>query len=361
MIRIVTTLILTLAIGFPSLVAAAEEYWEYTFRPGDSLWKIAEKYTTSVNNWGEILRINSIEESTDRTIPPGTRIRIPISMLKKQPTPALVIAISGAVNLVRADGEQAEITVGTELFSGDRVITGERQSLRMQFADKSELQVLSNSEVVLDKLSHFKETGMVDTRIRLDTGSVRTRVIKQKPGDRYEIITPAAITAVRGTTFRLSSDDSQISRTEVTEGLVVVSADQAEKDVNYGFGIVAEQDKPLPEPVELLDPPEIGDNQFADKSKLQVSWTKLDGAEFYRYELATDENFDQISVASRTDDNGIQLDELTPGQYYLRVRGVDQYRLEGFDAVKGFVIEEPSDDSFALKLFLGLGVLLLAL
>lgn len=90
-------------------------------------------------------------------------------------------------------------------------------------------------------------------------------------------------------------------------------------------------------------------------------WFELEGAEFYRYELATDENFDQISVASRTDDNGIQLDELTPGQYYLRVRGVDQYRLEGFDAVKGFVIEEPSDDSFALKLFLGLGVLLLAL
>lgn len=179
MIRIVPTLLLTLAISFPNLVAAAEEYWEYTFRPGDSLWKNAEKYTTSVNNWGELLRINSIEESTDRTIPPGTRILIPISMLKKQPTPALVIALSGGVKLVRADGEQAELTVGTELFSGDRVTTGERQSLRMQFADKSELQVLPNSEVVLDKLSHFKETGMVDTRIRLNTGSVRTQVIKQ--------------------------------------------------------------------------------------------------------------------------------------------------------------------------------------
>ena len=361
MIRIVLTLLLTLAISFPNLVTAAEEYWEYTLRPGDSLWKIAEKYTTSVNNWGELLRINSIEEATDRTIPPGTRILIPISMLKKQPTPALVIALSGAVNLVRADGEQAELTVGTELFSGDRVITGERQSLRMQFADKSELQVLPNSEVVLDKLSHFKATGMVDTRIRLNTGGVRTRVIKQKPGDRYEIITPAAVTAVRGTTFRLSSDENKIGRTEVLDGRVAVSADQAEKDVNSGFGIVAEQNKPLPEPVELLDPPELSDNQSVGATRLKVWWFKLEGAEFYRYELATDENFDQISVASRTNDNRIQLDELAPGQYYLRVRGVDQYRLEGFDAVKSFVIEEPSDDSFALKLILGIGVLLLAL
>ncbi|MDH3633618.1 MAG: FecR domain-containing protein [Gammaproteobacteria bacterium] len=362
MLRPVLTLLLTLAISLPNLVIAAEEYWEYTFRPGDSLWKIAEKYTTSVNNWGELLKLNSIDEASDRTILPGTRIVIPVSMLKLQPTPALVIAVNGAATLVRANGEESVLTVGTELFSGDRVVTGDQQSLRMQFADKSELQVLANSEIVLDKLSHFKETGMVDTQIRLNSGRVRTWVIKQKPGDRYEIKTPAAITAVRGTTFRLSSDDSQISRTEVTEGLVVVSADQAEKDVNSGFGIVAEEGKPLPDPVKLLAPPEISNNQSADTSKLQVSWTILDGAEFYRYQLATDEKFDQIAIDDRTDDSEIRLDELLPGQYYLRVRGVDQFRLEGFESVKSFVIEEPSNEDFyAWKIIIPVGMLLLVL
>ena len=162
MLRPVITLLLTLAISLPNLVAAAEEYWEYTFRPGDSLWKIAEEYTTSVNNWGELLKINSIEQAADRTILPGTRISIPVSILKLQPSPALVIAVSGAAYLVRADGQQAELTIGMELFSGDRVVTGDRQSLRMQFADKSELQVLPNSEVVLDKLSLFKQTGLLN-------------------------------------------------------------------------------------------------------------------------------------------------------------------------------------------------------
>ena len=81
----------------------------------------------------------------------------------------------------------------------------------MQFADQSELQVLPNSEVVLDKLSHHKHTGMVDTRIRLNSGSVNTRVEKQGPDSHYEISTPAAITAVRGTAFRLSSDAEHIS------------------------------------------------------------------------------------------------------------------------------------------------------
>ena len=79
--------------GLPGLLAAEEEYWEYTFRPGDSIWKIAEKYTTSVNNWVEIQELNKIRQGPDRRIPPGTRIIIPVSMLKQQPVPAVVIAV----------------------------------------------------------------------------------------------------------------------------------------------------------------------------------------------------------------------------------------------------------------------------
>lgn len=363
MFRPLFTLLLALAICLPNPVVAAEDYWEYTFRPGDSLWKIAEKYTTSINNWGELLRINSIEDAEDRTLLPGTRISIPVSMLKLQPAPALVVAVNGAPYVVRADGEQAKLTVGIELYNGDRVVTGDRQSLRMQFADKSELQVLPNSEVVLDKLSQFEQTGMVDTRIRLNSGRVNTWVEKQKPGNRYEIKTPAAITAVRGTNFRLSSDDSQISRTEVTEGFVAVSAGDSEKDIEDGFGIVAEQDKPLPDPIKLLPPPRISDNLSVDKSKLQVSWMNLAGAESYRYQLATDEKFDQVTIYGSTRENEIRLDELLPGQYFLRVRGVDQYKLEGMDSTIGsFLIQEKVVKEFSIwSIIIPVGMILLAL
>ena len=154
MFRFITTLLLMLAISLPAIVSAEEEYWEYTFRPGDSIWSIAEKYTTSVRNWDEIQKINKIRQGPDRKIRPGTRIVIPVSMLKQQPTPALVIALSGDVNLLRANGDSAILKVGDKLYSGDRVVTADKQNLRIQFADKSELQVLANSEVILDKLSH---------------------------------------------------------------------------------------------------------------------------------------------------------------------------------------------------------------
>lgn len=341
MLRFISTLLLMLAISLPGLVSAEEEYWEYTFRPGDSIWKIAKKYTTTVNNWDEIQKINQIRQGPDRKIRPGTRIVIPVSMLKLQPTPALVIALNGDVSLIRANGDKVKVIVGEKLYSGDRVVTVDKQSLRMQFADKSELQVLPNSELVLDKLSQHKQTGMVDTRVRLNSGSVNTWVEKQQPDSRYEIITPAAITAVRGTAFRLSTDDEQISRTEVTEGFVAVSAGESEKNVQDGFGIVAEKDKPLPEPVKLLSPPEVSVKPSPDQTAVQLLWVAMDGAKYYRYQLATDEKFNHVTVDSTTVENTVEMNQLQPGHYYLRVRGVDQFKLEGLDSVINFDIKEP--------------------
>ncbi|MGB5583126.1 MAG: FecR domain-containing protein [Gammaproteobacteria bacterium] len=360
--RLLISLLFILAISRAGLVVAEEEYWEYTFRPGDSIWNVAEKYTTTVDNWLEIRELNKIHEGPDRRIPPGTRIVIPVSMLKLQPVPAVVIAVRGTVTVERAKGDRMQARTGIELFSGDRVITADEQSLRMQFADRSELQVLPNSIVVLDKLSHHEQTGMVDTRVRLNNGRVNTWVEKLKPDSRYEIRTPAATTAVRGTAYRLTSEDSQISRAEVTTGLVGVAAGNTERDVKEGYGIVAEKDKPLPEPVKLLPSPEISDNLSADKSRLQVQWKPLDGAAFYRYQLATDKSFDQVIVDSSTKDNQIELKDLAPARYFLRVRGVDQYQLEGLDAIRDYeIVEPPAEEDRSWIVILSIGIMLLVM
>lgn len=335
--RILYMLVLFM-ISFSGLISASEEYWEYTFRPGDSIWKIANKYTTSVKNWSEIQRINNIKLGPDRRIQPGTRIVIPVSMLKVKPTPATVIAVNGEARLTRANGESEVIKIGTLLYSGDSVTTVSEQSLRIQFADYSELQVLADTQIVLDKLSHHKQNGMVDTRVRLNLGSVKTWVEKQKANSHYELRTPAALTAVRGTAFRLSSDKHQISRVEVSEGLVAVSAGGVEKAVKEGFGLIAEKDKPLLDPVMLLPAPILSGNQAVGQQQLKISWQELDGAVSYRYQLATDDKFNQITIDNTTVENKLEITDLVPARYFLRVRGVDKINLEGEDAEKVFEI-----------------------
>jgi len=360
-LRLLSLLLITWGLVFSTSSHAEEEYWEYTFRPGDTIWKIAREHTSTVNNWSQIQEINRILEGPDRRILPGTRIKIPVSMLKQQPTPALVIAVSGEVKLIRDNGEQDQVEVGTRLYSGDRLQTEQQQSVRVQFADKSELQVFSQSEVVLDKISHHQDTGMVDTRVRLNRGRVKTWVEKLKPASKYEIKTPAAITAVRGTQFRMSSDSSEISRTEVTEGLVAVAAGNEVKQVKDGFGIVAEIGKPLPEPVKLLEAPQIISLAAGKSKTINLSWKLLPGAEFYRYQLARDEKFSQLLVDRSTRENRVEVAGLEPGKHYVRLRGIDGFKLEGKDAIGHFeILKAPEgQDNWEVIMSIGAGLLLM--
>ena len=355
-----TSIVLLLAAFFANACLANEEYWEYTFRPGDSIWKIAKEHTTSVNNWSEIQRINNIAKGPDRTIQPGARIKIPIHMLKQQPVPATVVAVRGAVKVVRADGASATATVGSHLYSGDQVITTAAQSLRMQFADGSELQVEAHSKIKLDKLSYHEKTGMVDTRVRLQQGRANTWVEKLKPKSRYQIQTPAAITAVRGTAYRLSSDENQISRTEVTEGNVGVSAGGDTQQVESGYGLVVEQGKPLSAPVKLLSAPGISDNQSRVHGQLELAWTTLDGAANYRYQLAQDAAFDLLVLNESTQQTKLKVSDLKPGDYFLRVRGIAANKLEGLNATRSFRIEpKPPNPGHAEKVIIPSGMLIL--
>lgn len=165
----------------------------------------------------------------------------------------------------------------------------------------------------------------------------------------------------------MTAEGDQISRTEVTEGIVGVSAGDSKKDVKDGYGIVVEKGKPLPEPVKLLPSPEISENLFADNSELHVSWNKLDGATFYRYQLAKDEKFNQVVTDNTTIENTIKMTQLQPGHYYLRIKGVDSNKLQGLDAVNEYEIKQAAiveavveDDSYwKVIMTTGLVVLLL--
>ncbi len=306
---------------------AEEAYWEYTFRPGDTIWQLAKTYTTSVKNWLEIQKINHISQGPDRQIPPGTRIKIPVSMLKMQAAPAVVVSTSENVQLTHTDNTADTLATYNKLFSGDTITTVDGQFVTLRFADGSMLNILPNSSVTMDTLSQFKQTGMIDTRIHVESGNIDTRVNLQPNGNRYEITTPSAVTAVRGTQFRVSADAENITRTEVAGGIVAVSAGDSTQKVNKGFGVIAEKGKPVSEPIKLLEAPQLA---FDNIQTLQ--WQALDKAVSYHYQVATDTEFSHIISDARTDTPAVSLTALQEGSYFARVRGIDTNKLEGINA-----------------------------
>ncbi len=318
---------------------AQAEDWIYTTRPGDTLWDISKDYLKSANYWQRLQQYNNITNA--KQIPPGTRIRAPLEWLKTPPSPAQAVKVSGPASITLVDGKPTALTEGMMLPAGSIIETGAGASVTLNFSDGSTLLLQEQSQLILDSLSTYRDTGMVDTRMRLQKGRVDTKVIPFKaPGGRYEITTPAAVAAVRGTQFRVSADENKaLMRSEVIRGKVVVEGAGVSQEVNGGFGTVAEAGKaPLP-PRKLLSEPNLFDlPEELKQVPVTFSWPALEGAVNYRAQLASDRNFDALLQDTVFSSPQASWPELKDGDYVLRVRAVDELGLEGLNASHSFTL-----------------------
>lgn len=334
--------LLVLVLGLNSAVTHAEpQYWVYTVRPGDNIWNLTDKYCTSVLHWKRVQVLNNVR--LDRQIPPGTKLLFPMDILKYQPASAQVVQVRGSAQLLHAGSQSGTpLKAGTELRSGDRIVTSAGANVSVNFADGSELLILESSEVVMDTLSAWGRTGMVDTRVRLQGGRVNTRVKpSQGPGSRYHIITPAAVAAVRGTQFRVAAADrGAVTRSEVTEGTVNVGAQRNGQAIEAGYGLVSEAGKPPQAPRQLLPAPDLGATAARQRTlPLQFEWAAQPGAKGYRLQIAPNQRFETLIANQLTDKPRLQWHDLPDGRYALRVRAIDELGLEGLDSIMEFEVD----------------------
>ncbi len=332
--------IFSLCSSFTSSLLAQD--WVYTTRPGDNLWDISQKYLSSMSYWRELQALNNIENP--KQMSPGTRLRLPIAWLKVQPVAVRVLDVTGNV-IVKSgkSGQTSGVTVDTLLNVNDEIRTEDNSSVVLLFADGSQLLLQSNSQLRLNVIRAYGETGMVDSRVRLNNGRVDTRIVPSKgPGGRFEVHTPGALSAVRGTQFRMSSDISeQVSTTEVIVGRVAVSAAGETQVIPAGFGTVVETGKPPLQAQALLPPPDLSGlgNTFYQESVTLV-WPELEGARSYRLQLAPDDQFRKLFMDVNTQHSQLTFTTLADGEYAVRIHGVDELGLGGRDAVHHFNVDK---------------------
>lgn len=311
----------------------AEGEFVYIARPRDTLIGIARRLLIEPGRWSEIQTRNSIADP--RRIPLGTQIRIPYSWLRLSPDTATVTALNGEVR-----NETRNLAIGDALPEGSQVYTGADGSVTLSLADGSVITLQKSSELTLEGMRRV--TGLPeahDTRVKLQSGRVQTVVKPQGNVGRFEIRTPVAVSAVRGTQFRSSFEPgTENATTETLEGLVAVSGSAATVSVPADYGTrVARDTAPLP-PVPLLPPPDLQAlPETSGASRLLLQWPAVTGATAYRIQLAPDAEFH--SLLADTISAGPQVDLPAPadGSYWLRVRSVDSLGLEGQDAVRTLV------------------------
>lgn len=328
--------------------SAMAQDWVYRVRPGDTLWQISAAYVKPDIDWRRLQEHNQITDPY--RLPPGLRLRIPLTWLAMQPAKAKVVALEGNATVVEGgQGQPQAVTSGMLLGVGSVLRTTAGASLSLQFADGSRLRLREHSELVLDRLSRYGRTGMADTRLRLQRGRISNDVQHLRgPGAQFIVDTPTASSAVRGTQFRVQADAAD-SRAEVLEGRVAVRAGQQSTLLAKGYGTVAHAQGGSLKAVALLPAPDLSALTQRAANDLRVRWPALERASAYRVQLSRQSDFASLVLDQRVDTPDFSLPLLPPDTYHLQVRGIDADGLEGHDARVSLLIDGQPEPPFVIS------------
>lgn len=316
-------------------------FWHYTVRPGDTLIGLAQRYLRNPDDWPQVQRDNHIRNP--RAIPPGTVLRFAATLLRVQPQQARVELVYGAVQVEHAGAWQTAAP-GQKVGAGDAIRTGADGTVIVVLANGTRIKLPPGSVVRFDTLSAYAGGLMVDTRLRLQQGSLEIDDNPQRlPNQNLQIHTPSAQAVVRGTRFRAAYDDAGVTREETAAGAVELQSAGARVQVGAGMGSLAKAGQPPLPPVPLLP--------AADLSALPPRYTALPisialpalpGAGAWQGEIAPAAAPEQVLLQARVpvQDGAARwsIADLPDGDYRLTLRAVDANGLLGRAAQRDFTV-----------------------
>lgn len=326
----------------PGGVAAdADDDLVYVARRGDTLIGLGKRLLVEPQRWPEIQRLNRIQEP--RRIPIGTRIRIPVELARSVPGQARVVRVEG-----EARSAGAALASGATLGPGSEVVTGRDGYVTIELVDGSRLVLQARSRLRLREIARYPELDAHRSTVEMEEGRAESVAAPQKGGGRFEIRTPLATTAVRGTSFRVASDGAaQRTRSEVITGAVAVAGAGAPVAVAAGFGtVVDESRKPIP-PVRLLPAPDLARlPALQERVVIRFNIEPVASARGYRAQIARDREFQAVVAEGASAGPELRFGDVADGSYWLRVRALDERALEGADGHHAFRLKARPEPPF---------------
>lgn len=311
--------------------------WTYTLKPGETFNQVSEELLKPSASSGRLASYNRIQSPS--SVHAGDQIRIPVSWLRQQPEPAQVYGVSGHVRVrSAATGTIRRLVDGQQILAGDTIITHDGAAT-VELADGSTIRINPGSSVTFNRLTRYGRAGMTDTRMRLDRGGVSNRVTPMvEEGARFEIETPSAIAAVRGTAFSLQADRNG-SHLQVTEGRVAFGTPGDIRQIPSGYGAsVGPDGRGEMEILRLPPPPQT--NPLPDtisSMPAELGW-QPNGARRYQVDILDHETGHSIR-RQQVSATQIALDGLANGRYRAQVASLSDNGMSGIPADVIFQID----------------------
>lgn len=301
--------------------------WSYTVQPDEDFKALADKFLAKGVSAARLLQHNELNQPSD--LKKGDTLRIPLSWLEHQPDPARVSSVSGQVFVLSGrDGRKRPLIADTLVRVGDEIVS-HSGTATIELADGSIVRLSPKSRLSFNRLTRYGKSGMVDTRLRLNEGELETQV---KPiledGSRFEIETPSAVAAVRGTMFALKTDASGTD-IRVTEGKVAFGPRGKVRVIPEGY--TARVSLGLSDDISIRRlPPAPVFNAFPDQLKKlpeTLSWQD-NGAEKYRVNIF-DADSGRWLESTTLENTQYDIELLDNGKYQIQLAALDSRGIAG--------------------------------
>lgn len=312
---------------------------------GDTLYDLAVRYLDDATMWPAFLQYNNIKNP--KRLRPGSELRIPPLDL-----PGIhVIFALGDVHRVADNNPATPLEIGEQLRENDKVSVGNDSYLTLQFDDGSIMRVLSDSLLQIQRYrdSHGSKPGnrvIVLEQGNLDISVTPANAANKNKANHFEVITPQAVAAARGTRFDVSASDTATA-SGVTEGSIAVRQNLKNKRrgqqklLQFGKGLRVGQNGKLGEIRPLLAAADLSmlPARFTDADYLVIDWPELENAASYQVRLASDNDMQQVVANIESETPLVKLTGLEDGEYIVGVRAVDMEGIIGFEKVHGISIK----------------------
>lgn len=315
--------------------------WRYTVRPQDTLSGLTRQYLKPSFTWQDLARHNRLPD--DGSIQVGAQLRMPLQWLAVQQAQAKLMALSGDVQIQTLHGVWRPAQLGEALQTGQQIRVGAHSNARLQFADASELVMQPQSTLALDTLSVYAGGYMADTQLRLQSGRVELQVNPQgRQGQKFEVVTPAAVASVRGTQFVVDVQSEGRTVQQTSEGQVELRTAQGHVLVQGGFGsVVTPGEKPTP-PERIKPAPQLQNPlaRFVD-FPLVFNWHDPGEVSSWVLQVGRDPQMAQLVLTQQASQPTFDAGVLTDGRYHLRAWTLDSQGIPSHILQHPFEVDIP--------------------
>ncbi len=158
------------------------------------------------------------------------------------------------------------------LLSGQKVKTQDESRAEIGFADGSILRIDSNSK--LDIVDVKKEkSGAQKATAKVWSGKVWANVNKMSKKTKFQLESPTAVAAVRGTVYRMSVSDDQTTKIAVYSGEVAVDNKPIVKFMEQKKAKAGGKQGEIEGPSQIAGPSEVTLEQWVQIVKAQMEIT----------------------------------------------------------------------------------------